>query len=85
MHLSTFSSIYSKYENAHFREKAAAAHENPFYFIFFCGGISTLTVTIGDARIVRLGGDTCKVASQAVLQIFNRLLHDRCAVRTALL
>ena len=35
MHLSTFSSIYSKYENAHFREKAAAAHENPFYFIFF--------------------------------------------------
>ena len=59
MHLSTFSSIYSKYENAHIREKAA--HENPFYFIFFRGGISTtLTVTIGDARIVRLGGTPAK-------------------------
>ena len=46
MHLSTFSSIYSKYENAHFCDEKLQHRTKIPFTLLFSRGTSTLTVTI---------------------------------------
>ena len=71
------------------REALLASHENPFYFTFFPRHQYFDRYYLWQGMLEQLHildrGTPAKQLPQAVLQIFNRLLHDRCRLYSALI